>query len=161
LILSRKDGSIIKTTGFDSTQKRARAPSSVPLQPHEAAAQDEETNSVEKSEAEPRKLLPEEDLAASVFRFMEVAAALGTTMTSVAENQRVVETGQLRSSDATVTDAQPEGSPEDSDTRRAESQVQLLRLRVKGQREIIIFPDPKYICCVVQRVGQQVGGALR
>lgn len=30
-----------------------------------------------------------------------------------------------------------------------DNDVQLLRLRLKKQ-EVIIFPDPKYLCCVVQ-----------
>ena len=42
----------------------------------------------------------------------------------------------------------------DSEELREESQAQLMRLRIKS-REIIIFPDPQYLCCVVQRIGKQ------
>jgi hypothetical protein len=34
-----------------------------------------------------------------------------------------------------------------------ESEVQLLRMRTKTQ-EIIIFPDTKFLCCVVQAIGK-------
>jgi hypothetical protein len=34
-----------------------------------------------------------------------------------------------------------------------ESEVQLLRMRTKTQ-EIIIFPDAKFLCCVVQAIGK-------
>jgi hypothetical protein len=54
-------------------------------------------------------------------------------------------------------DAKPTAEKKTSDVTdkaRDESQVQLLRLRIKS-REIIVFPDPQYLCCVVQRVGKQ------
>ena len=46
---------------------------------------------------------------------------------------------------------------EESEHIRDESRVQLMRLRIKS-REIIIFPDPQYLCCVVQRIGRQGTG---
>jgi hypothetical protein len=43
----------------------------------------------------------------------------------------------------------------DADTRDkvGENEVQLIRMRTKRQ-EIIIYPDTKFLCCVIQAVGK-------
>jgi hypothetical protein len=43
----------------------------------------------------------------------------------------------------------------DADTheKAGENEVQLLRMRTRTQ-EIIIFPDTKFLCCVVQAIGK-------
>lgn len=161
LILSRKDGSIIRTSGFASSEKRRRAQSVVPFHPPESSPQSkDESNGREEAVAEHKKLLPQEELAASIFHFMKAAGNLGSTLTSVADEQAQEDGTQLRWSDATASMADADGSTEEAELRRTDSEVQLLRLRVK-HREIIIFPDPLYICCVVQRIGKQSGGAGR
>ena len=133
----------------------------VPFQPPEAAAQSkDETTGSEEAVSEHKKLLPHEELAASIFQFMKVAGTLGSTLTSVADEQAQEEGNQLRRSDAASSVPDADGSTEEAEIRHADSQVQLLRLRVK-HREIIIFPDPHYICCVVQRIGKQASGAAR
>jgi hypothetical protein len=88
---------------------------------------------------------------------MKAAGSLGASLTTVADEQNLDDASQLRRADATATDAE---TAEEVDARRADSQVQLLRLRIK-QREIIIFPDPQYLCCVVQRVAKQRSGTSR
>ena len=97
---------------------------------------------------------PAELLASSIFQFVNNASALGMTLGTVSRNA----TGQdgipaglsYASTKAPKHDTIADDEP---DSRSGEDDVQLLRLRTKHQ-EIIIFPDPNYICCVVQRVGK-------
>ncbi|ETN40357.1 uncharacterized protein HMPREF1541_04634 [Cyphellophora europaea CBS 101466] len=160
LILSRKDGSIIKTTGFTSAEKRRRAQSTAAYQAAESPAQVKDADAGnEEAIAEQEKFSPAEELAASIFQFMKAAGTLGTTLTAVSAGQDGEDSNTLRrpeSGRAPDTD----GTTEESEARRIDSQVQLLRLRVK-HREIIIFPDPHYLCCVVQRIGKQAGSDHR
>lgn len=110
--------------------------------------------------AEPEKLSAAEELAASIFQFMKAAGSLGGTLTTIAAEQDSDEGSSLRRTEALSRGADPDVPAEEAEARRGESQVQLLRLRVK-HREIIIFPDPQYLCCVVQRVGKQLAGEGR
>lgn len=161
LILSRKDGSIIKTSGFAAIERRGRAQSTVPLQPTEGVPQvREESTKDEETSVEQKRTMPAEELAASIFHFMKAASALGMTLTTVVEEQHIEDGNSLRSSETAVNGGDMDGNTEEGEMRRGESQVQLLRLRIK-HREIIIFPDPRYLCCVVQRVGKQAGGSSR
>lgn len=91
---------------------------------------------------------------------MKAAGSLGATLTTVAAEQDGEEGTSLRRTEAPPRGADTDAPTEEAEARRGESQVQLLRLRVK-HREIIIFPDPQYLCCVVQRVGKQAGGEGR
>jgi hypothetical protein len=141
LILSRWDGSIIKATGAVAAEKRKRAQSVADYQP----ATGEGTGDAD-AEMQPT---PAEALASSIFQFMKIAGSVGDTLCAVSMEQEA-EDFSLRRSDqdqkgsAYGTHAVPID----------ESQIQLLRLRIK-HREVIIFPDPRYICCVVQRTGRQ------
>lgn len=160
LILSRKDGSIIKTSGFAPAERRRRAQSAAPFQPPEAATQNKDQGSGPEDTVGREKLHPATALATTIFDFMKAAGSLGATLTTVAEEQNLDDASHLRRADATGTGAGTEGLTEEVDARRTDSQVQLLRLRVK-HREIIIFPDPQYLCCVVQRVTKQHSGNAR
>lgn len=103
--------------------------------------------------------LPAEVLASSIFQFVKTATSLGTTLCSVASQSekddgasllRSQQGGNLGTDSSTI-------ALDDSEDLRDESQVQLMRLRIKS-REIIIFPDLQYLCCVVQRIGKQGTG---
>ena len=99
---------------------------------------------------------PAEELAASIFQFVKSAASLGMTLCSVASQSEHEDTASFRvgqPGDEVGSDSN-KTALEDSEDLRDESQVQLMRLRIKS-REIIIFPDPQYLCCVVQRIGKQ------
>lgn len=147
LILSRKDGSIIKSSGFEPVSKKQRALSSAPEIPTEQSKSPEDGVN-----EEPPKATPAEELAASVFQFMTAAGALGSTLASVSVRQER-EDGSFQQE---LKSGKPQPGNEESidlHTDSAEAQVQLLRLRIK-QKEVIIFPDPRYICCVVQRIGK-------
>ncbi|EXJ80303.1 hypothetical protein A1O1_08445 [Capronia coronata CBS 617.96] len=194
LILSRRDGSIIRATGVAGSKTSststttpgagAGAGAIYPQYPHagaqlgprissesatDAAAQGsaevtETTQGIQpepgpEPEPEPEpELEPVELLASSIFQFVSTADALGGTLGTVSRGAAGPEGprgGAVAYSENTREDA---GLEEDADQTRAEDDVQLLRLRTKHQ-EIIIFPDPKYICCVVQRMGKTVTGA--
>ena len=103
---------------------------------------------------------PAEDLATSILQFVTSAALLGTTLCSVAAENVEEEAASFQRSqqgEKSITESN-KATLENSEAFRDESQVQLMRLRVKS-REIIIYPDPQYLCCVVQKTGKQVGTA--
>ena len=153
LILSRKDGSIIKASGLLSAEKRRKAQ---PVAGYQTQANENAPHSnMNGSEAQAQEAMsaPAEELAASIFQFVQIAGSLGYTLSAVSVDQEAEDFASRRS-DPNQQEADADGStagPGD------ESQVQLLRLRVK-YREIIVFPDPQYLCCVVQRVGKKSVG---
>ena len=103
--------------------------------------------------------LPAEVLARSIFQFVETATLLGTTLCSVASQSEKDDGASFlrsRHGDNLASDGS-KTAMDDSEDLGDESQVQLMRLRIKS-REIIIFPDPQYLCCVVQRIGKQGTG---
>lgn len=151
LILSRKDGSIIKTAGFTGETRRKRALSAAP-----ETTNNQNATSEDAAGAENDKLTPAEELAASVFQFMKAAGILGATLATMT-NDYGRESGSYTAKAS--NDAAQSSATDDSTNGlagRSDAQVQLLRLRIK-QLEVIIYPDPQYICCVVQRVGKQPG----
>ena len=161
LILSRKDGSIIKSAGFPTAEKRRRAQSATPFPPAEAVTKaKDDTPKNEEAVTEAEKVSAAEELAAAIYQFMKAAGSLGSTLTTVAAEQDSEDASSLRRAEALSRETDTDAPAEEAEARRGDSQVQLLRLRVK-HREIIIFPDPQYLCCVVQRVGKQPGAEGR
>jgi hypothetical protein len=158
--LSRKDGSIIKVAGFASAEKRQRAQSTVTYPAAVATQSNEENGTTEEAAAnETDTASPPEELAAAIFQFMKVAESLGSTLTSVSKEENLDDSAGRRNDTGSRTQDRI-GAAEDGDSRRHDSQVQLLRLRIR-QREIIIFPDVRYLACVVQRIGKQPGTETR
>ncbi|KAJ9647522.1 hypothetical protein H2204_000151 [Knufia peltigerae] len=160
LILSRKDGSIIRATGLDRLGKPATSSTDAsyrwtsPQQDPRPEADTDGTNKRGDVDDTGSKPQPAEVLAASVFQFVNSASSLGQTLGSTSRN--------IFGGDAPLTTAgynaisngsKKEVVDEEIDFRDSEDEVQLLRLRIKHQ-EIIIFPDANYICCVVQRAGK-------
>lgn len=94
---------------------------------------------------------PAAELAAAVFQFVRAAAAMGSTLGDLSTEKDIEDSGAART--ATSKAANVNGSNDESSTIKEDSQIQLLRLRIK-HREIIIFPDPQYLCCVVQKIGR-------
>jgi hypothetical protein len=163
LILARKDGSIIKATGFTSTQSMKEAQSTAtpasdaPAQLHinggEAPAA-EHAHSDTSTAAQS----PAEELAGSIFQFVQSASLLGTSLCTVSvDNDEDASTFRRVDPGESVAPEQRTKPDNGSRELQDESQIHLLRLRIKS-REIIIFPDPLYLCCVVQRVGLQGQG---
>lgn len=179
LILSRRDGSIIRATGVAAAKTPKTSPSTIGVGGRAGAPypQDPQThtgnagqtpveggndvatqNTAEATETSAQEKTPEpvELLAASIFQFVSNADALGVTLGTVTRGAVAgAESGTALYGENARHDG---GRDEEFDQTRGEDDVQLLRLRTKHQ-EIIIFPDPKYICCVVQRMGKTATGA--
>jgi hypothetical protein len=156
LILSRKDGSIIKAKGFPDAPQRPRASSTLaystdPITTGDINSAGNQEGAVENDTVPAPS--PPEQLASSIFDFVKSASALGLTLCEVSAEEEDDSAGFRRSQPAAKPTAEQKTS-DVTDKARDESQVQLLRLRIK-RREIIVFPDPQYLCCVVQRVGKQ------
>ena len=168
LILSRRDGSIIKTAGFATTEQRRRAESAAAYKPSSDAAAGQtqalpnlpaqEINEQAVQEEIP-EVSPAEELAASVYKFVKSAESMGTSLSGLSEERDM--DGNRTSYDVgggigkDVEGAS--GTSKESTSGNEDSQIQLLRLRIK-RREVIIFPDPQYLCCVVQRIGKSADG---
>jgi ribosomal protein L25 (general stress protein Ctc) len=165
IILSRKDGSIIRAAGIGLSEERGVSTSAgyqwsqVPGSTSDPEGSERGgASTAEKSEesAENQQgARPVEVLASSIFQFVNNANVLGETLGAASREGP-------RSNGAFTAGAYGEGTnpantersyEEDAESGSSEDEVQLLRLRTKHQ-EIIIFPDPNYICCVVQRVGK-------
>ena len=91
--------------------------------------------------------LQAQTLASAVMSFVRAGELLGADLAP-----QHIEQGSLKQVTHGRNDQKgDEGSAEEDDSRRkmSEHDVQLLRLRTRS-REIIIYPDAKYLCCVVQ-----------
>lgn len=166
LILSRKDGSIIRATGIDGPDERISSASVKTYQwsqTREAKGgtegPDRESVSIsdkpDESADSQESAKPVEILAATIFQFVNNANALGETLGAVSWNGARAD-GPFTAGDYSVgmyPSKKERSSEDDAENGSRGDEVQLLRLRTKHQ-EIIIFPDPNYICCVVQRVGK-------
>jgi len=136
LILSRKDGSIIKVSGLIAEDVPAQAQNKT----QENTAQDQDQNTALRE----LKVSRAHMLASSIYAFVAAAAVLGESLRSI-DTENSPFPGRPGAAERDQA-----GNARDSDSnRQAEDDVQLLRLRLKKQ-EVIIFPDPNYLCCVVQ-----------
>lgn len=171
LILSRKDGSIIQSTGQLASQepsqvRPAQAASSTsdpasPLQPSDSTATESAPNAP--STYQPSQA---ETLAAHIFAFVSSASALGISLSNpVPQNKSDGSSTVLDGSYETYGNATSTPREEDRDTpsydRDEDGEVKLLRMRTK-KHEIVVVPDRKYLLCVVHDAsasGPGVNGA--
>jgi hypothetical protein len=159
LILSKTDGSIIRATGVIVSDQQLSSSAGSQYQwsrsqqdePGASKVKEQEQSIGGQQEEDPQrgKQQPVEILAASVFQFVNHAASLGLTLGGVFRNSGI--SGAVSYKDSSTS--KQEASTEDEYPKTKDDEVQLLRLRTKYQ-EIIVFPDPNYICCVVQKVGK-------
>ncbi|RMZ78639.1 hypothetical protein DV738_g3802, partial [Chaetothyriales sp. CBS 135597] len=144
IILSRKDGSIIKASGFNTVEKRRRARSL-------AARQGPPGNADQPSLGSSGELVkdvsqsPAEELAVSILKCVQAADALGSNLAALSSEGEYEDYVSRKAgrSEGNGSELEPELDEHKASVSN-ESAVQLLRLRVK-QREIIIFPDPHYL----------------
>ena len=166
LILSRRDGSIIRATGVGLPGDGGASAAGKPYQWSQVQDSNGGSNGVEREAASLTEKLeepadsqqtarPVEILAASIFQFVNNANVLGETLGTTSRNGARADGTFAAGGYGETLDASQKGQGFEDDTENTPGadDVQLLRLRTKHQ-EIIIFPDPKYICCVVQRVGR-------
>lgn len=172
LILSRKDGSVIRATGLAnpatknetapgatypwSQSRETRSDSGGPEKGHAAGERSDE------SEGAQTHSMPIELLASTIFQFVINANSLGVTLGATTRSAGGRDVPHLGTShgDSAKEWSQETTVEDESEKTIDDTDVQLLRLRTKHQ-EIIIFPDPNYICCVVQRVGKAEVGPER
>lgn len=136
LILSRKDGSIIKASGAIADD--------TPVPAQDRRRENVEQDQDESVESEEPEITRAQMLASSIHGFVAAAAVLGESIRSV-DNESSMFSGRP----GIEEDDQAGSATVVGQKAQAEDDVQLLRLRLKKQ-EIIIFPDSKYLCCVVQ-----------
>jgi hypothetical protein len=160
LILSRRDGSIIRATGVGTSEEKGSSASGKSYQ--WAQVQESNVGSKEASASDrpddpagvQQAAKPFEALAASIFHFVNNANVLGAILgTASQDGVRGDGTSTAGYGQAADASKKEKSFDEDAETSSSADEVQLLRLRIKHQ-EIIIFPDANYICCVVQRIGK-------
>ncbi|KIW75812.1 hypothetical protein Z517_10556 [Fonsecaea pedrosoi CBS 271.37] len=171
LILSRRDGSIIRVTGIASPAGEGRPAASATA--YQWPQKEESRRGTDASEKEQSSTAHETDdtsevqyiekpverLASSIFQFVNNANAMGATL-GAASRSAARPDGTYPGAaygEAKTVQNKERNTEEDAENGDTEDEVQLLRLRTKHQ-EIIIFPDPNYICCVVQRIGKTATG---
>ncbi|EEQ34209.1 conserved hypothetical protein [Microsporum canis CBS 113480] len=175
LILSRKDGSIIQTTGLLATSSPAdgtsssSAPSAEPATPSSTIDLDDRRSETASSpvviqpptQPTPYKPSPAETLAVHIHAFVCSASSLSTALSSPldSEDDHGAESGNGNSlnKDGDTAGSNPFEDQALSE-REEDDELKLLRLRTKIH-EIIIIPDRKYLLCVVHDVSATAGGA--
>ena len=142
IILSRKDGSIIRASGpkFDQENRDLRLKKSYnESDVKEAAYMSESATGTQPDVDSPAPIQPSglQVLACSIFAFVASSVALGGAL----QEENAITASEVQ--------ARKTQSGRNSSDGHSEDEIQLLRLRLRRQ-EIIIYPDPSYLCCVVQ-----------
>jgi hypothetical protein len=155
MILSRKDGSIIQSTGQlaqpeeTTTPRTAHIPPTTDSTPLPTA---QPTDPSPTSPAIPQPYQPSqaETLAAHIFAFVSSAEALGISLSRPTPAVRRPSNGHWDVNYDYGNEggtAREEDRDEDVD-RDEDGEVKLLRMRTK-KHEIVVVPDRKYLLCVV------------
>ncbi|KAJ5699122.1 hypothetical protein N7462_001127 [Penicillium macrosclerotiorum] len=172
LILSRKDGSIIQSTGQLAAQETNSASRAVP--PAASAttdpnplAQPSEAPPASPAASTPYQPSQAETLAAHIFNFVSSASVLGVSlsrpMTSSASNEHSSTTldGEYESYRNGTGTSTPREKYQDAETgdREEDDEVKLLRMRTR-KHEIVVVPDRKYLLCVVHDTASANAGSM-
>ncbi|KAJ5305683.1 hypothetical protein PENANT_c041G09426 [Penicillium antarcticum] len=153
LILSRKDGSIIQSTGQlagstseENGSSRAQIPSS---ESNPLSAQSTDSSPASPALTAPSQYQPSqtEALAGHIFAFVSSASALGVSLSRPTIGE--VPTGEA-SQDYGIGKGTTREEDRDGDAgdREEDDEVKLLRMRTR-KHEIVVVPDRKYLLCVV------------
>lgn len=168
LILSRKDGSIIQSTGLLAAQEQ-NTPRQTPLsssspEPSPLAQSSDPSPASPTPATSPSTYQPSqaEALAAHIFNFVASASALGISLSKPNTQQSgdAPNSSGLDGAYGTYTNGTrtPQEEQEaDAGDRDEEDEVKLLRLRTK-KHEIVVVPDKKYLLCVVHGAAGASGG---
>ncbi|KAN0073564.1 hypothetical protein V8E54_008784 [Elaphomyces granulatus] len=167
LILSRKDGSIIQSTGLlapSQTQPQPRrnaVPSgemsvSSPSEPASSSNDAPNLPDLSSINQQPYKPSQAEALAAHIHAFVLSASALGVSLshppstTSFAEDGYRDRLSNVNGVEEGVGNGTVDEDVEEAENRDKEEgdEVKLLRLRTK-KHEIVVVPDRRYLLCVV------------
>lgn len=148
LILSRKDGSIIRAHGFPeaNTTGATRGHTYDWNQSNESHASIQQTTTDDVQSGDDadqigEHMTPSQVLAASIFDFVNYSEKLASSI-----SQATSRTGLVSNTGTQSTEQQT-----DQTDAADEEDVQLLRMRTKRQ-EVIIIPHPNYLMCVIQNL---------
>jgi hypothetical protein len=154
LILSRKDGSIIQSTGQlaqsaeeNTTSRTSHIPStdSTPL----SATQPSDSSPASPALTQPYQPSQAETLAAHIFAFVFSASALGVSLSRPGPaTQRPGDSHLDVNYDYGNEAGTAREDRDDGFDREEDGEVKLLRMRTK-KHEIVVVPDRKYLLCVV------------
>ncbi|CAI7668426.1 unnamed protein product [Penicillium manginii] len=164
LILSRKDGSIIQSTGLLAPlESGTNTPRSAPIAP---PTTEPPTDSSPSSPAQPSPSTYQpsqaETLAAHIFNFVSSASALGISFsrpTGKADERATPTLEGAPNVYANGTSTPREDGDPDSADREEEDEVKLLRMRTR-KHEIVVVPDRKYLLCVVHDATNASGAGV-
>ncbi|KAJ6122193.1 hypothetical protein N7512_004658 [Penicillium capsulatum] len=163
LILSRKDGRIIQSTGLLAPQDTRPTPIASTTEPTQVSSSGASPSSSAPPTPSSYQPSQAETLATHIFTFVSSASALGGTLSrptqSTGDNHTPAGlddnydtyssgTGTPRVDDKEVNDGE----------REEDDEVKLLRMRTK-KHEIVVVPDRKYLLCVVHDAAPGSGGS--
>jgi hypothetical protein len=139
LILSREDGSVISAIGFSSEEEsqggRSQERGGPGYPPNEGPTLAEQ-------------------LASAIFEFVSASTSLSSKMELLSmQNSGRLDIASLSHEDNNGRSKAHVGKDTDTYDKAGGNEVQLIRMRTKRQ-EIIIYPDTKFLCCVIQAVGK-------
>lgn len=169
LILSRKDGSIIQSTGQLAAQENfsRTTPPAPPTPDQTPNAQPSDSSPASPTSPTPTTYQPSqaEAVAAHIFNFVSSASALGGSLARPITTQPVanghsssgLDTEYGSYGNGTGTNTPREEDLDTQGDREDEDEVKLLRMRTR-KHEIIIMPDRKYLHCVVRDAAHGGGG---
>ncbi|KAJ5945941.1 hypothetical protein N7454_002780 [Penicillium verhagenii] len=172
LILSRKDGSIIQSTGQlapqETTQPRSTPTTAAPSEQTTLSPPDSTPTSPAAPAPSTQQFSQAEALAAHIFAFVSSASALGvslsrpitqqsTDLPPPASSAPTVDGGyDVYGSNGARTPHEDDRDGESTD-REEDEEVKLLRMRTR-KHEIVVVPDRKYLLCVVHDASHASGG---
>jgi hypothetical protein len=139
LILSREDGSVINATGF------------LPEEGSQSGRSQERGASGNLLKEGP---VPAEQLASAIFEFVLASNSLSSKMELLSvQNSGRLDITSLSNEENNERSRHHVEKDVDTHEKVGGNEVQLIRMRTKRQ-EIIIYPDTKFLCCVIQAVGK-------
>jgi hypothetical protein len=139
LILSREDGSVISATGFS---------------PDEGSPSGRSQERGASGNPQKEGPAPAEQLASAIFEFVSASNTLSSKMELLSvQNSGRLDITSLSNEENNARPKHHVGKDVDTHDKVGGNEVQLIRMRTKRQ-EIIIYPDTKFLCCVIQAVGK-------
>lgn len=167
LILSRKDGRIIQSTGLLAPQETRPAPNASSTPETTPLPQPSDSSPASPAPSTPSTYQPSqaETLATHIFTFVSSASALGGCLSRPANaangdnpnHSSGLDAGYDTYGNGTSTPREEDKEAEDGE-REEDDEVKLLRMRTK-KHEIVVVPDRKYLLCVVHDAAHASGGS--
>ena len=150
LILSRKDGSIIQSTGQLAQTEENGTSRTAQTTPTDSNSVPPASDSTPASPAlsPPYQPSQAETLAAHIFAFVSSASALGISLSRPTPSVPRTNGSHWEESYENGNEGAAREERDDSLDRDEDGEVKLLRMRTK-KHEIVVVPDRKYLLCVV------------